>query len=73
MLSLTKGNQIREPGDGEIAPLQVCDGWHFRCAGDSFLINQNCVLATAAAWGSAQGHGKGGQEVAVKVYALEGA
>lgn len=69
MLSLTERNQIREPGDHERAPLQVCEGWHFRCVDDSFLSNPNWLLATAATWGSTQGHGKGGQEVAVKVYA----
>lgn len=47
-----------------------CDGRHFRCVDGSFLINQNCLLATAATWGSEQEQREGGQGVAGKVYAL---
>lgn len=41
----------------------------FQVCGCLFPNQPTWLLATAATWGSARGHGKGGQEVAVQVYA----
>ena len=67
-LNLARGNRIREHGYHKIAALQICDG--FRCVDDSSITNQNRISPTVAMWKSLQGRRKGGQGVAVRVYAI---